>query len=106
MLQGFQNTGFLLLLAAGSMVLLGLLAIPVLVRRKNKVSWQLLAINIALWVGAAFIIPNSMGHYAIYLAPAFLWLVAEYLDLFLSQTMAGQALGLRKPGAGAGRAGG
>ncbi len=77
--QGFENAGFLLLLAAGAMILLGALAIPVLIRRNKKEGWQILAINLALWVGAALIIPNSMGHYAIYLAPAFSWLTAEFL---------------------------
>lgn len=78
-LQGFENAGFLLLMAAGSMILLALLAIPLLIRRNEKAGWQLLGINITLWTGAAFLFPNSMGHYAIYPAPACLWLAAEFL---------------------------
>jgi len=79
LLQGFENVGFLLLLASGAMILLSLLAISLLIRRNEKAAWQLLGINITLWIGAALLFPNSMGHYAIYLAPACLWLAAEFL---------------------------
>ena len=61
------------------MILLSILAIPLLIRRKNKTGWELLGINFALWIGVALLFPNSMGHYAIYLAPAGLWLAAEFL---------------------------
>jgi len=60
-LQGFGNAGFLLLMASGSMILLGVLAIPVLIRRKEKASWEIIGINILLWIGAALVFPNSMG---------------------------------------------
>ena len=82
-IEGFADAGFLLLLGSGPMLLLGILAIPLLMRRKTQAGWELLAINITLWLGAGLLFPNSMGHYAIYLAPAFMWLVAEFLvDFF------------------------
>ncbi len=82
-LEGFTDAGFLLLLGSGPMLLLGALAVPLLVRRKTSSGWELLAINIAFWLGAALLFPNSMGHYAIYLAPGFMWLVADFLvDFF------------------------
>jgi hypothetical protein len=78
-LQGFENAGFLLLLACGAMILLAILAIPLLIRRNEKTGWQVIGINITLWIGAALLFPNSMGHYAIYLSPAALWLATEFL---------------------------
>lgn len=76
---GLVGAASLLLVASGSMVVLGALALPRLVRSRTGEAQLVLATNLALFLGAALLIPNLTGHYAIFLAPAFLWLVAELL---------------------------
>jgi Dolichyl-phosphate-mannose-protein mannosyltransferase len=80
MAQGLAETGNLLLVSAGPMVLLALLAIPRLITRKTKEDILLLALNLVMIITAGLLIPNKTGHYAIYLAPAFLLLVTSFLS--------------------------
>ncbi|MDD5466181.1 MAG: glycosyltransferase family 39 protein [Anaerolineales bacterium] len=90
-LAGFSGSASLLLVASGSMLVLGVLALPLLARRRTAEARLALAINLALFLGAALLIPNITGHYAIFLAPAFLWPVAEFLVDFASRPWQGKA---------------
>lgn len=89
-LQEAESTACLLLAASGSMIILPLVAIPILVRKKESAGIEILWLNVALILFATLLIPNKIGHYAIYLAPAFLWLVAIFLQDFLQKPWHGK----------------
>jgi 4-amino-4-deoxy-L-arabinose transferase-like glycosyltransferase len=69
----------LLLVSSGSMLFLALLAVPALWSKHTQPGWIILGVNAALIITAALIMPNKVGHYAIYLAPAFTVAVAFFL---------------------------
>ncbi len=73
-LQSFLDTGNLLLVAAGPLLIMIVIAVIFIFRRRTKPELQMLAINLTLVVSAALVIPLKNGHYAILLAPAIIWL--------------------------------
>lgn len=70
----------LILVASGSMIFFIPMAVYQILQQKDQPGFEILAINSLLFLEAVFIIPNKSGNYAIYLAPAFLWLIAYFLD--------------------------
>ncbi len=92
MAQGLIETGRLLLVAAGPMVLLALLAVPRLLSRRKKEDVILLALNLVMISTAGLLIPNKTGHYAIYLAPIFMLLVTSFLSDFYKRPWSGKIL--------------
>ncbi len=89
-LEVFATTGNLILAASASSSVLALAAIPILINRRSESAKRLWVSSVALITGAALVIPNKTGHYAILLAPAVLWLVAAFLLEFLKQPWRGQ----------------
>lgn len=83
-LFGFLDGFKLLLVASGSMVFLAPLAIRPLLNLRSREGYILLGGNAVLFVTSGLIMPSKMGHYSIYLAPAFLILVAYYLKIFFT----------------------
>jgi hypothetical protein len=84
------TTGNLVLVASASSSVLALAAIPVLVHRRSVSAKRLLVSSVTLMAGAALLIPNKTGHYAILVAPAVLWLVAAFLLEFVKQPWRGR----------------
>ncbi len=84
-LNNFGYTGRLLLGSVGSLVVLGILAVPGLIKNKGKGGRHILFLNLSLLISTALIIPNKSGWYAILLAPPIVWLAAAGLIYFLSQ---------------------
>ena len=76
---GFVEVGRLLLLGCGALTVLSLAAIPILIHRKTSGANTMLLINLVLAGGAALIFPHKLIEYAIYLAPAFLWLAGVFV---------------------------
>jgi hypothetical protein len=91
--QGLAETGNLLLVSAGPMVILALLAIPGLVAKREKETSLIFVVNIFLILLVALIYPNKFGHYGIYIAPFFLLMVTFYLSEFLKRPWPGNVWG-------------
>jgi 4-amino-4-deoxy-L-arabinose transferase-like glycosyltransferase len=84
-LKNLGYTGGLLLGGVGSLVLVGILAIPGIIQNKSKKARHLLFLNLSLFISAALIMPNKSGWYAILLAPPIVWLSATGLLDFLAR---------------------
>ncbi len=85
MLEGLGGVFNLLLVSAGPMVILAVAAAPVVIASRQPEARALLVLNGVMILTAALIIPNKTAHYAIYLAPAFLLLIAVFLVDFLGR---------------------
>jgi hypothetical protein len=84
-LQGFVDTGGLILAAAGPLVILMIVAAILIFKRHSKGEIQLLAINLTLITSAAMVFPLKNGHYSIMLAPAASWLAGIALKAILER---------------------
>jgi hypothetical protein len=81
--EGFAQSGMLILVAAFSLVPLGLIRIYSIIKNRPKNEIVILTINVTLFMGMALIMPKKSAQYAIYIAPAFLWLTALFLIDFV-----------------------
>jgi len=84
-MSGFGDSGMLLLVAGFSLVPLGLIQIYPILKTKSKQEIIILGINLVLFGGMSLIFPKKNAQYAIYLAPAFFWLVALFLIDFVKR---------------------